>query len=238
MLTLANVHAYYGKSHILQGISLEVSEGALVGVLGRNGVGKTTLLKSIMGLVPPRAGSVVFNGQEISRLPAHRIPRLGIGYVPQGRHIFPALTVRENLRIGLVKGDHSDRRGAPRDDEQAFTQVFANFPVLKARLAQLGGTLSGGEQQMLAISRALLGRPKLIMLDEPMEGLMPAMVAMVGETAQRICAMGVSVLLVEQNVKMVLGLAQRVYVLQKGAVTFAGSAEECTDKVLLQHLGV
>jgi len=238
VLTLANVHAYYGKSHILQGISLEVSEGALVGVLGRNGVGKTTLLKSIMGLVPPRAGSVVFNGQEISRLPAYRIPRLGIGYVPQGRHIFPTLTVRENLRIGLVKGDNSDRRGASRDDEQAFTQVFANFPVLKARLGQLGGTLSGGEQQMLAISRALLGRPKLIMLDEPMEGLMPAMVTMVSETAQRICAMGVSVLLVEQNVKMVLGVAQRVYVLQKGAVTFAGRAQECTDEVLLQHLGV
>ena len=231
VLKLTDVHAYYGKSHILQGVSLEVGDGELVGILGRNGVGKTTLLKSIMGLVPPRAGSVVFDGEELSRLPAYRIPRLGIGYVPQGRHIFPTLTVRENLRIGLVKGGNSD-------EEQAFAQVFANFPALRARLRQLGGTLSGGEQQMLAISRALLGNPKLIMLDEPLEGLMPAMVAMVRDTAKRICEMGVSVVLVEQNVKMALGVVHRVYILQKGAVTFAGRAQDCTAEVLLQHLGV
>jgi branched-chain amino acid transport system ATP-binding protein len=235
MLTLADVHAYYGKSHVLQGVSMDIDGGELVAVLGRNGVGKTTLLKTIMGLVSARAGSVVFDGQELGHLPAHRIPRLGIGYVPQGRHIFPALTVRENLRIGLVKGDPTD---GYRDDGQAFAQVFDNFPILRARLDQLGGTLSGGEQQMLAISRALLGRPKLIMLDEPLEGLMPAMVTMVGETVRRISAMGVSVLLVEQNVKIALGVAHRVYILQKGAVTFAGRALECTREVLLQHLGV
>lgn len=231
MLKLAQVHTYYGKSHILQGVSLEVGDGELVGILGRNGVGKTTLLKSIMGLVPPHTGSVVFNGEELTRLPAYRIPRLGIGYVPQGRHIFPTLTVRENLRTGLVKGGRNH-------EAAALAQTFANFPVLQQRLHQLGGTLSGGEQQMLAISRALLGNPKLIMLDEPSEGLMPAMVAMVRDTARRICDMGVSVMLVEQNVKMALRVAHRVYILQKGVVTFAGRAQDCTEEVLLQHLGV
>ena len=231
MLKLENVHAYYGKSHILQGVSLEVGDGELVGLLGRNGVGKTTLLKSIMGLVPPRAGTVVFNHEQLVRLPAHRIPRLGIGYVPQGRHIFPTLTVRENLRTGLVKG-------VKYDNEQTLDQVFLDFPVLKDRLHQLGGTLSGGEQQMLAISRALLGNPKLVMLDEPSEGLMPAMVAMVRDTAKRICDMGVSVILVEQNVKMALRVAHRVYIMQKGVVTYEGQAQDCTDEVLLQHLGV
>jgi branched-chain amino acid transport system ATP-binding protein len=231
MLKLESVHTYYGKSHILQGISLEVRPGELVGILGRNGVGKTTTLKSIMGLVPPRAGSVSFYGTELSGLPAHRIPRLGIGYVPQGRHIFPKLSVRENLRTGLVKGQGGD-------EAQDFEQVLATFPILKQRLHQLGGTLSGGEQQMLAIARALLGNPKLIMLDEPSEGLMPAMVAMVRETAKRICNMGVSVVLVEQNVKMALHVAHRVYILQKGQVTYEGRAQDCTDEVLLQHLGL
>jgi branched-chain amino acid transport system ATP-binding protein len=232
MLKLAGVQAYYGKSHILQGVSLEVGDGELVGILGRNGVGKTTLLKCIMGLVPPRGGSIAFDGAELSRRPAHEIPRLGIGYVPQGRRIFPLLTVRENLRTGLAKArDHVE-------EEAAFAPVFANFPVLKARLGQLGGTLSGGEQQMLAISRALLGDPKLVMLDEPMEGLMPAMVAMVRDTVKRIAEIGVGVILVEQNVRMVLAVADRVYMMQKGTMTFAGRAEECTDEVLLQHLGV
>ena len=232
MLELRDVHAYYGKSHILQGVSLEVRDGELVGVLGRNGVGKTTLLKSIMGLVPPRAGAIVFNGAELRHLAPHEIPRLGIGYVPQGRRIFPLLTVRENLRTGLAKAGNS------LDEAAAFAPVFANFPLLEARLGQLGGTLSGGEQQMLAISRALLGDPKLIMLDEPMEGLMPAMVTMVRDTVKRISAMGVGVVLVEQNVKMVLDVVDRVYIMQKGMVTFAGRAQDCTDEVLLQHLGV
>jgi branched-chain amino acid transport system ATP-binding protein len=231
MLKLENVHAYYGKSHILQGISLEVQQGELVGILGRNGVGKTTTLKSIMGLVPPRSGSVLFQGLELSRQPAHHIPRLGIGYVPQGRHIFPKLTVWENLRTGLVKGQG-------RETMQMFERVLATFPILKERLYQFGGTLSGGEQQMLAIARALLGNPRLIMLDEPSEGLMPAMVAMVRDTAKRICDMGVSVILVEQNVKLALHVVHRVYILQKGLVTYEGRAQDCTEEVLLQHLGV
>jgi ABC-type branched-subunit amino acid transport system ATPase component len=232
VLQLSDVHAYYGKSHVIQSVSLAVGDGELVGVLGRNGVGKTTLLKTIMGLVPPRAGSVRFDGAELSRLPAYQIPRLGIGYVPQGRRIFPLLTVRENLRTGLAKA------GNRLDEDTAFAPVFADFPVLRARLDQLGGTLSGGEQQMLAISRALLGAPKLIMLDEPMEGLMPAMVTMVRDTVKRISDMGVGVVLVEQNVRMVLDVVDRVYIMQKGTVTFAGRAGDCTDEVLLQHLGV
>jgi branched-chain amino acid transport system ATP-binding protein len=231
LLKLEDVHTYYGKSHILQGISLEVQPGELVGILGRNGVGKTTTLKSILGLVPPRVGSVSFYGTELTGLPAHQIPRLGIGYVPQGRHIFPKLSVWENLRTGLVKGQGSD-------EAQDLEQVLATFPILKQRLHQLGGTLSGGEQQMLAIARALLGNPKLIMLDEPSEGLMPAMVAMVRDIAKRICDMDVSVVLVEQNVKMALHVAHRVYILQKGQVTYEGRAQACTDEVLLQHLGV
>jgi len=232
VLQLTDVHAYYGKSHILQGVSLEVGDGELVGILGRNGVGKTTLLKSILGLVPPRAGSVVFGGVELSRRPAHEIPRLGIGYVPQGRRIFPLLTVRENLRTGLAKAGNSI------EEDAAFAPVFADFPVLRARLDQLGGTLSGGEQQMLAISRALLGGPRLIMLDEPLEGLMPAMVTMVRETVRRIADTGVGVVLVEQNVRMVLDVVDRVYIMQKGRVTFTGRVQDCTDEVLLQHLGV
>jgi branched-chain amino acid transport system ATP-binding protein len=231
VLKLENVHAYYGKSHILQGISLEVQQGELVGILGRNGVGKTTTLKTIMGLVPARSGSVLFQGLELSRRPAYHIPRLGIGYVPQGRHIFPKLTVWENLRTGLVKGQG-------RETAQTFEQVLTTFPILKERLYQLGGTLSGGEQQMLAIARALLGNPQLIMLDEPSEGLMPAMVAMVRDTAKRICDMGVSVILVEQNVKLALHVVHRVYILQKGLVTYEGRAQDCTEEVLLQHLGV
>ena len=232
MLELRDVHAYYGKSHILQGVSLEVRDGELVGVLGRNGVGKTTLLKSIMGLVPPRAGSVVFGGVELRHRSAHEIPRLGIGYVPQGRRIFPLLTVRENLRTGLAKASTS------LDEDAAFAPVFVNFPLLRARLDQRGGTLSGGEQQMLAISRALLGGPRLIMLDEPLEGLMPAMVAMVRDTVRRVADTGVSVVLVEQNVRMVLDAVDRVYIMQKGRVTFDGRPHACTDEVLLQHLGV
>ena len=232
MLQLSDVHAYYGKSHILQGVSLAVGKGELVGILGRNGVGKTTLLKTIMGLVVPRAGSIVFGGVELRQRPAHEIPRLGIGYVPQGRRIFPLLTVRENLRTGLAKASNRV------DEEAAFASVFENFPVLRTRLDQLGGTLSGGEQQMLAISRALLGTPTLIMLDEPLEGLMPAMVAMVRDTVKRIADRGVGVVLVEQNVRTVLDVAHRVYIMQKGTVTFAGRAGDCTDEVLLQHLGV
>ena len=232
MLQLSNVHAYYGKSHILQGVSLEVRDGELVGVLGRNGVGKTTLLKTIMGLVRPRDGSVVFDGVELGSRPAHEVPRLGIGYVPQGRRIFPLLTVRENLRTGLAKARNSVDEGA------AFAEVFANFPLLAARLDQRGGTLSGGEQQMLAISRALLGKPKLIMLDEPLEGLMPAMVALVRDTVKRIAETGVGVVLVEQSVRTVLDVAHRVYIMQKGTVTFTGRGQDCTNEVLLQHLGV
>lgn len=209
LLTVRDLHAYYGKSHVLQGVSLTVRPGEVVGLLGRNGVGKTTTLKAIMGLIT-RRGQVVFKSTEVSSLPAHQIPRLGIGYVPQGRHIFPEFTVWENLMIGLVK-----EKTAPPERLEA---VFRNFPVLGERLKQLGGTLSGGEQQMLAIARAAISQPSLILMDEPSEGLSPLTRGIVLDRIKTIQASGVGILLVEQNVKLALATCQRVYFMEKGVV--------------------
>ncbi len=209
LLTVRDLHAYYGKSHVLQGVSLTVRPGEVVGLLGRNGVGKTTTLKAIMGLIT-RRGQVVFKSTEVSSLPAHQIPRLGIGYVPQGRHIFPEFTVWENLMVGLVK-----EKTAPPERLEA---VFRNFPVLGERLKQLGGTLSGGEQQMLAIARAAISQPSLILMDEPSEGLSPLTRGIVLDRIKTIQASGVGILLVEQNVKLALATCQRVYFMEKGVV--------------------
>lgn len=209
LLTVRDLHAYYGKSHVLQGVSLTVRPGEVVGLLGRNGVGKTTTLKAIMGLIT-RRGQVVFKSTEVSSLPAHQIPRLGIGYVPQGRHIFPEFTVWENLMIGLVK-----EKTAP---PERLDAVFRNFPVLGERLKQLGGTLSGGEQQMLAIARAAISQPSLILMDEPSEGLSPLTRGIVLDRIKTIQASGVGILLVEQNVKLALATCQRVYFMEKGVV--------------------
>ena len=209
LLTVRDLHAYYGKSHVLQGVSLTVRPGEVVGLLGRNGVGKTTTLKAIMGLIT-RRGQVVFKSTEVSSLPAHQIPRLGIGYVPQGRHIFPEFTVWENLMVGLVT-----EKTAPPERLEA---VFRNFPVLGERLKQLGGTLSGGEQQMLAIARAAISQPALILMDEPSEGLSPLTRGIVLERIKTIQASGVGILLVEQNVKLALATCQRVYFMEKGVV--------------------
>ena len=209
LLTVRDLHAYYGKSHVLQGVSLTVRPGEVVGLLGRNGVGKTTTLKAIMGLIT-RRGQVVFKSTEVSSLPAHQIPRLGIGYVPQGRHIFPEFTVWENLMVGLVT-----EKTAPPERLEA---VFRNFPVLGERLKQLGGTLSGGEQQMLAIARAAISQPSLILMDEPSEGLSPLTRGIVLERIKTIQASGVGILLVEQNVKLALATCQRVYFMEKGVV--------------------
>ena len=164
MLQVADIHTYYGKSYVLHGVSLEVQPGEIVALLGRNGVGKTTTLKSIMGLVPPRRGRVSFNGQELTALPAHRVGRLPLGYIPQGRRIFPELTVWENLRIGIAGGEPSP---------DSIDRIFRYFPILAGRRKQLGGTLSGGEQQMLAIARALIKQPTMLLMDEPSEGLAP-----------------------------------------------------------------
>ena len=215
MLSVTNLNAHYGKSHVLQGVDLTVNDGEAVAVLGRNGVGKTSTLKAIMGILPPSAGSVQFDGVALNRLPAFKVPAQRIGYVPQGRHIFPKLTVYENLCLGLAKDP-------PRAE---LEPVFAQFPRLRERLKQLGGTLSGGEQQMLAIARCLVLKPKLLILDEPTEGIMPKLVVDLRAEIQRINRGGVSVLLVEQNVPTALAVASRVYFMEKGRICHEATSE-------------
>ena len=229
------VHTYYGKSHILHGVSLTVGAGEVVGLLGRNGVGKSTTLKSIMGLVRPTQGAVSLNGQAITGLPPHKLARLGIAYVPEDRRIFRLLTVMENLRTGL------DRNGVTEETRKTLLdKVFAYFPVLAERRTQAGGTLSGGEQQMLAIARAMMLEPKIILLDEPTEGLMPRMVSQIGHIIEALHKEGISILLVEQNVPLTLRASQRIYIMEKGYVRHhcAASALDVNDAVIKQYLGV
>ncbi len=230
MLELNGVHAHYGKVHVLQGASLQVHNGEAVALLGRNGVGKTTTLKTIMGLVCATGGEIVFNGHGLNDLPAHKIPSTGIGYVPQGRGIFPTLSVKENLEIALSKAPPS----------HVTDYVFDRFPRLKERLAQPGGTLSGGEQQMLAIARCLVMQPRLIILDEPTEGIMPILVQDIRREIKTVNESGVSILLVEQNIKTALRLCSRIYIMEKGAVVHAATAEELKDdkETLHRYLGV
>ncbi len=235
LLAVEEIHTYYGKSHILDGVSLEVGRGEVVGLLGRNGVGKSTTLKAVAGLVHPSRGEVWFEGRPITRLPAHRVARLGIGYVPEDRRIFPLLTVTENLRTGL------DRHGVTAARKKELLQkVYEYFPVLAERRGQAGGTLSGGEQQMLAIARAMMLEPKIILLDEPTEGLMPRMVSQIREIIGVLHREQVAVLLVEQNVPLTLECARRVYILEKGMVRHHAPAAELqvNDSVIHQYLGV
>jgi branched-chain amino acid transport system ATP-binding protein len=235
LLAVEEIHTYYGKSHILDGVSLEVGRGEVVGLLGRNGVGKSTTLKAVAGLVHPSRGEVRFEGQPIAGLPPHRVARLGIGYVPEDRRIFPLLTVTENLRTGL------DRHGvtAARKKE-LLDKIHEYFPVLAERRSQPGGTLSGGEQQMLAIARAMMLEPKIILLDEPTEGLMPRMVGQIREIIDVLRRERVAVLLVEQNVPLTLEASQRIYILEKGAVRHHAPAAELRvdDAVIHQYMGV
>jgi branched-chain amino acid transport system ATP-binding protein len=217
MLVLKDVNCFYGKSHVLHDTSLEIREKELVGLAGRNGVGKTTTLKAIMGLVPPKSGSVQLNGITLSEQPAYKIPRQGLAYVPQGRHLFPKLTVMENLRIPVVEGSL---------DRERLEEIFEYFPRLKERLKQKAGTLSGGEQQMLAVGRALIIKPKLILLDEPSEGLMPLMVRIISETVESINRKGTAILLVEQNLKVLKDICHRIYIMEKGAVVYEGTPAE------------
>jgi branched-chain amino acid transport system ATP-binding protein len=225
MLSLQDIHVHIGKLHILQGVSLEVKPGESAALLGRNGVGKTTTLRSIMGLVSRSHGAIEFNGFDLARCPPHMIPRKGIGYVPQGRGIFPTLSVLENLCIGLP-----GKRDPERED-----YVFSCFPRLKERLKQAGNTLSGGEQQMLAIARCLMMRPKLIILDEPTEGIMPRLVSQIRREIHRINQTGVSILLVEQNVETALKLCPRVFLMEKGTIVYSGASHELKSKPEIVH---
>jgi branched-chain amino acid transport system ATP-binding protein len=225
MLSLRNVHVHIGKLHILQGVDLEVKPGECVALLGRNGVGKTTTLRAIMGLAPKTQGTIEFDGFDLSRGPPHRIPRKGIGYVPQGRGIFPDLTVFENLCIGLP-----GKRDPERED-----YVFACFPRLKERLKQPATTMSGGEQQMLAIARCLMMRPKLIILDEPTEGIMPRLVSQIRREIHRINQTGVSILLVEQNLETALRLCPRAVLMEKGTIVHSGTSHELKTRPEIVH---
>jgi branched-chain amino acid transport system ATP-binding protein len=235
MLTLDDVHTYYGKSHILHGVSIEVRPGEVVGLLGRNGVGKSTTLKTVMGLVQPSQGRVVFEDREVSGMPPYRVARIGIGYVPEDRRIFRFLTVLENLRTGLDRQGLTDARR-----QELLEKVYTNFPVLRERRNQAGGTLSGGEQQMLAIARAMMLEPKVILLDEPTEGLMPRMVSQIHEIIRVLHGDGVAILLVEQNVPLTLEVSNRVYIMEKGVVRHHGPAAElrANHAIIHQYLGI
>lgn len=231
MLTVNQIHTYYGDSHILQGVSLEVKEGEAVALLGRNGVGKTTTINSIIGFTPPRRGQVILKGVDVTRWPSHQIARQGVGLVPQGRGIFPTLSVKENITLAARNAQNGG---------WTFDRVLETFPALAGRLKNLGSQLSGGEQQMLAIARALMTNPALLLLDEPSEGLAPLIVAEIGRIVAQIKAQGLSILLVEQNLNLALGVADRVYVMNKGQIVFEGAPAElrAQTEVMHRYLGV
>ena len=230
MLKLENVYAGYGKSQVLQGVNLEVRPGEAVALLGRNGVGKSTTLRAIMALTRPSRGAITFEGERIDELPGHQIPRRRIGYVPQGRRIFPKLSVLDNLCLGLTR--------APTRDQ--IEPIFERFPRLKERLGQQGGTLSGGEQQMLAIARCLIVRPKILLMDEPTEGIMPKLVASLRDEVRAINQAGVSLLFVEQNVPAALAVCSRVYIMEKGVISHETSTRDLRENpdIIHRYLGV
>jgi branched-chain amino acid transport system ATP-binding protein len=233
VLSIRDVHTHYGRVHALKGVSLEVEEGEIVALIGNNGAGKSTLLKTISGLVRPSSGSIEFLGQRIDGLPSEEIVRLGISQAPEGRRVFPRSSALENLEMGAYT--RNDTRGVQRDIEAVMTR----FPILRERKHQLAGTLSGGEQQMLTIGRALMSRPRLLMLDEPSLGLMPTLVKEIFEIIEEIHAEGTTILLVEQNARKALAVADRAYVLETGRIVLRGSAEELrnNDEVRKSYLG-
>jgi branched-chain amino acid transport system ATP-binding protein len=219
LLELRNVHTYYGNIHALKGISITIEQGEIVTLIGSNGAGKSTTLKTISGLLRPREGEIWFEGQRLDGTPAHDVVVRGISQSPEGRRIFPRMTVRENLEMGAFQRT----KGPERDAD--FERVYTLFPRLKERLGQNGGTLSGGEQQMLAIGRALMARPKVLLLDEPSMGLAPILVEQIFDIVKDINASGTTVLLVEQNALMALGIAKRGYILQTGEIVLQDVAE-------------
>ena len=218
MLELKGVHTYYGNIHALKGASLHVDEGEIVTLIGANGAGKTTTLNTISGLLKPRQGEVYLEGQRIDHVPAHKIVEMGISQAPEGRRVFPRLSVKENLEMGAFA--RTDAKGIQKD----MAWVFELFPILKERFRQQGGTLSGGEQQMLAIGRALMARPKVLLLDEPSMGLAPMLVETIFDTVRELNNQGTTILLVEQNALMALSVAQRGYVMQTGEIVLHDTA--------------
>nr|WP_323745510.1 ABC transporter ATP-binding protein [Parvivirga hydrogeniphila] len=233
MLKVENIHTFYGQIEALKGIDVEVAEGEVVTLIGANGAGKSTTLKTISGQLAPREGRIVFAGEEIQGMPAHQVAAKGIVHVPEGRRIFPRMTVEENLEMGAFLRNDAD--GIAADKEM----VFELFPRLKERRAQKGGTLSGGEQQMLAMARGLMAKPKLLMLDEPSMGLAPVVVETIFETIERLHEEGITILLVEQNAAMALSVADRGYVLETGRIALTGGGKELltNEQVRKTYLG-
>ena len=233
MLTVNDINVFYGAIHAIKGVSLDVNEGEIVTLIGANGAGKSTILRTISGLLKPKTGSIQFEGQEIAGMPAHEIVKTGISQVPEGRRIFAEMSVLENLELGAFT--RKDKDGIKADMEL----VFERFPRLKERIGQLAGTLSGGEQQMLAMGRALMSRPRLLLLDEPSMGLAPLLIKEIFAIIQDINKTGTTVLLVEQNANMALSIAHRAYVLETGRITLSGDAKElaASDEVRKAYLG-
>ena len=236
MLEIRGLNVAYGESQVLWDVSLDVSPGDVVCLMGRNGVGKTTLLKSVMGLLPVRSGHILFAGKDLGRLRPEERAACGIGYVPQGREIFPNLTVAENLRVGYLGRPASAGNG--KSTQTDIEQVFDLFPKLKDLLSRNGGVLSGGEQQQLAIARVLLARPKLLLMDEPTEGIQPNVILQIEDAIQRIKERGIAVLLVEQYLEFAWRLAGSYAIMRKGAIVSSGSTAELRHDVVRQHLTV
>ncbi len=232
MLEVRDVHTYYGDSYVLQGVSLRMEPGQVVGILGRNGMGKTTLIRSIVGFTPPRRGRILFKNTDVTGWPSNRVVALGLGLVPQGRRVFPSLTVLENLGVATRN----------RGDSTAWTveRVFGLFPRLRERAPQRAGKLSGGEQQMLAIARALMTNPELLLMDEPTEGLAPLLVREVGHVIENLKAAGLSILLVEQNLPLALRVADHVHVLSRGRIVYSGGPQGLwqNEEIKSRYLGL
>lgn len=232
MLELNDINTFYGNRQVLHGVSLEVRAGSVVALLGRNGMGKTTTIRTIIGFTPPRSGAIEFNGKDIAGLPPEKIARRGIGLVPQGRMIFPSLSVMENLVIAA--------RGATKSNAWTLDKVYEQFPILKKRAKNKSAQLSGGEQQMLAIARALMTNPELILMDEPSEGLAPIIVEEIAKIIRQLKQSNYSILLVEQNISQALALADYAYIINKGAIAYQSDPDELCDNeaVLNKYLGV
>ena len=228
MLDIANLHTHYGLSHVLQGVSLSGQAGEVVSLFGRNGVGKTTIVKTIAGWVKPTSGTIRLDGAEIGGQPAERICRLGLGIVPEDRRIFPGLSVQENLELGLLQAPNRPRA----EKRAAIERVFERFPRLKERRQQMGTTLSGGEQQMLSIARVMVGEPRILLIDEPTEGLAPMIVDEIFEIIVALRDQGLLILLVEQNVHRALEVTSRFYAIERGQVVFAGTPANDRDRLL------